>query len=445
MTLAFQGYWADWDAPSYLDRALVQSGDVDEKAAVNPTDGGKQNNQLGYLRYRHGARSRDPFAATAYFVHRDWKRWRSDFLLSPTQTQVQQVDERIGYGLRVEKNVGRTLFGRPSLLLVGAAVQRDDAATRQDRTVERRSIGQTDDVDELLTSLGVYAQEQLQAADWLKLMAGLRYSRVDYDIHDNLRAPGTFVESYDTDVFSPKAGLAVSLGSRVGLYANFATGMRSPTPRTEVRNSIGSIERVQIAETQSYEIGLTARPTTRFELLAAAWRANNSNEIRGIPPGGVQFESLGRSRREGVEAELNFYPVPRTRIYAGVSFVDAVLTTAANPLANHLPDIPEYVHKVGFETHVQRTGGWPGTLSVAADFAIYGPKDLNTLGTIRAERYERITASIAYSPRDRYRLWLGGFAYPGSRIGESAFLFNQRVGVRPNPRLSLEAGLTYTF
>lgn len=73
-----------------------------------------------------------------------------------------------------------------------------------------------------------------------------------------------------------------------------------------------------------------------------------------------------------------------------------------------------------------RSGSWPGTLSVAADLAIYGPKDLIAPGTIRAGRYERITASIAYATRDRYRAWLGGFAYPGSRLGESAFLFNRR-------------------
>ncbi len=445
MTLALQGYWADWDAPSYLDRDLVRNGTLDEKAAVNPTDGGNQNNQLTYLRYRHGAQSGDPFTATAYFVHRDWKRWRSDFLISPTQTQVQQVDQRIAYGLRAEKDVGRTIFGRPSIFLIGAAVQRDDAETRQDRTVARESIGATDNVDELLTSLGVYVQEQIQATDWLKLMAGLRYSHVDYDIHDNIRVPGTYVEAYDADVLSPKAGFAVSLGEHVGAYANYATGMRSPTPRTEVRNSVSSVDRVEIAETESYEAGLTARMSTKLELLGAVWRADNSNEIRGIPPGGVQFESLGRSRREGAEAEINWYPVQHTRIYLGVSWVDAVLTTPTNPLANHLPDIPEYVHKLGFETHVVRSGGWPGTLSIAADYAIHGPKDLNTLGTIRADKYERITTSIAYTVRERYRLWLGGFAYPGSRIEESAFLFGQKVGVRANPSISVEGGITYTF
>ena len=445
LTLTLQGYWADWQAPSYLDRSLVESGAIDEKAAVNPTDGGKQHNQLGALRYRHGVESADPFSATAYVVSRSWTRWRSDFLLSPTQLQTQQLDERTSYGARVEKSFGRALFGRPSRLLIGAAGQRDDAQTRQDATRERTLATHTDDVGELLTSLGAYAQEQLQVANWLKLMGGLRYSRVNYDIADHIKAPGTFVATYDTDLWSPKVGAAVSLGRNVGFYANYATGMRSPTPRTEVRNSIGSVDRVVISKTESYEVGLTARLATRVELLADVFRADNSNETRGIPPGGQQFESLGRSRREGLEGEISWFPVSRTRIYAGVSWVDAVLTTPVTPAANHLPDIPDFVHKVGFETHRIRSGRWPGTISLAADLALHGPKDLNTLGTIRSSRYERMTASLAYTTRDRYRVWLGGFAYPGSRIGESEFLFNQKVGVRPNPRVSLEGGITYAF
>ena len=445
LTLAFQGYWANWHAPSYLDRDLVRSGALDEKAAVNPTDGGRQNNQLAYLRYRHGKDGTSPFAATAYVDHRDWSRWRSDFLLSPTQTQTGQFDKRWTYGFRAEQTLGHALLGRPSIFLAGAAYQHDDAGTRQDQTLLRDLLRPTDNVDELLDSFGLYAQEQWQAQDWLKLMGGLRYSRVGYDLHDNIRAPGTYVSSYDADIVSPKAGLAVSLGGNFGLYANFSTGMRSPTPRSEVRNSITSVGRVDIAKTESYEAGLTARVASRLELLAVVWRADNSNEIRGIPPGGVEFESLGRSRRYGTEAEVNWYPVARTRIYAGVSFVHVRLTTPVTPAADRLPDIPDYVHKAGFETHTVRQGSFPGTLSISGDVTFNGPKPLNTTATITAERYQRISASLAYTTRDRYRVWIGGFAYPGSRIAEAAFLFNQKVGVRANPHVSLEGGITTRF
>jgi hypothetical protein len=40
----------------------------------------------------------------------DWRRFRSDFLISPAQTQVSQLDERVTLGYRVEKNVGHAVW-----------------------------------------------------------------------------------------------------------------------------------------------------------------------------------------------------------------------------------------------------------------------------------------------------------------------------------------------
>ena len=76
------------------------------------------------------------------------------------------------------------------------------------------------------------------------------------------------------------------------------------------------------------------------------------------------------------------------------------------------------------------------------ELAFYGPKDLNTVGTIRSDRYQRGTFQVGYS---QSRAGLGGFFYPGSRYGESEYLFGSRAGVRPNPRVSATGGLTVTF
>ena len=51
---------------------------------------------------------------------------------------------------------------------------------------------------------------------------------------------------------------------QIELYANYVVGMRSPTPRTEVRNSVGSIDRVEVAETESYEVGATAEADVAY-------------------------------------------------------------------------------------------------------------------------------------------------------------------------------------
>jgi outer membrane receptor protein involved in Fe transport len=436
--------WSEWGAPGYLDRAAVQRGEVGARHAVNPTDGGRIQHNLFSLRYRAGAGVSRPLEATFYAGSRDWNRWRQDVLLGPTQPQVRQTDERTSWGYRVEQTWGQFVGRRPLLFTVGTALHRADAETGQARTVRREFVAWNDDVDVLMTDAGVYAQGQVGVTDWLKAVTGLRYSRVAYDIGDNIREPGQYVAEYTASKWQPKIGLVFAPWREVELYTNYVVGMRSPTPRTEVRNSIGSIDRVEIAETGSYELGATIRPLPRVDIDATGWRAYNSNEIRGIPPGGVQFESLGRSRRHGASVDLAWWLLSETRISAGASWMNARLLTPATPGATHLPDIPEYVHQIGIQSPLGPTRAL-ARFHAAFQLSLYGRKHLNTLGTIRSDSYQRGTFRVSYAPAARYRAWVGGFFYPGSKFGESEYLFGSRVGVRPNPPMSLDAGLSVTF
>jgi outer membrane receptor protein involved in Fe transport len=295
-----------------------------------------------------------------------------------------------------------------------------------------------------MTDVGVYAQAQIGITDWLKTVTGLRYSRFEYDIGDNLRQPGEYIDEYSAAKWQPKFGLVIAPLRQVELYANYVVGMRSPTPRTEVRNSVASIDRVEVAETESYEVGATLRPTSRIDVDATWWRADNSNEIRGIPPGGVQFESLGASKRDGASVDVRWFVFSGARVYGGLSWVKARLLTPATAGAIYLPDIPDYVHQVGVQTPLGRPDTLAGRFGATFELAFYGRKDLNTVGTIRSDRYQRGTFQVGYS-QSRYRAWLSGFFYPGSTFGESEYLFGTRVGVRPNPRISVNGGLTVTF
>jgi outer membrane receptor protein involved in Fe transport len=445
LTLTALNGWSRWNAPGYLDKAAVVGGAVDERAAVNPTDGGRLQHNLLAVRYRAGAQRARPFEATAHVGTRDWQRWRQDALLGPTQPQVQQVDDRTTWGFRADQTWGQFVGARPLLVSLGAAVHRADAATRQARTELRQFVAWNDDVDEVLTDVGVYAQGQVGLTDHLKAVGGLRYSRVSYDIQDNLRPPGQFVPEYSAGQWQPKVGVVFAPRREVELYANYVVGMRSPTPRTEVRNSLGSVDRIQIARTESYEVGATFRPLRSVDVDATWWRADNSNEIRGIPPGGVQFESLGRSRRHGASVDVRCFLPHGARVTGGVSWVNASLLTPTVPAATHLPDIPDYVHQVGVMTPLGAPGSTPGRFSAVVDLFFYGWKHLNTLGTIRSDRYERGSFRLAFTPGSRHQVWLGGFFYPGSRFGESEYLFGSRVGVRPNPRVSVDGGVAVRF
>ncbi|HET7712128.1 MAG TPA: TonB-dependent receptor [Thermoanaerobaculia bacterium] len=448
VTVSAGFFKSEWDAPSYLDLAQIKSGAVKDTAVINPTDGGNLDSQLVYATYHGDPGSVDDWTATLYVSHRDWDRWRHDQLISPTTQQLHQNDQRVTFGTRIEKHFGSPIFGRPSLLLAGVAAQRDDAGTTHERTVARVFAARVDDIDEVLTNSAIYLQEQLSLTPWLKITAGLRYNDLEYELDDNILAEGRYVSHYRTNKLNSNAGVALHPFGRetVLIYASAGNGMRSPTPRSEVRNSLTTLGRVEIAETRNYELGISFRLLGGLEVQGDVFRSENTNEIRAVPPG-IEFESLGKSRREGGEVDLAWFPASRTaRLYANLSWVEAELRTPATPAATHLPDIARYVHRIGFERTLALAGGGGGGLLLGGDWAWYGRKDLNTLGTIRSEPYQRATARVTYVPPGGvYRVWAGGFYYPASRYGESAFLFGSRVGVRANPRTSFEAGVSRAF
>ena len=443
--IAGSAFASDWDAPSYLDIAQIKSGVVSDKDVINVSDGGKLQSQTLYATIRGGPGGSDEWSATGWAIRRSWDRWRHDQLISPATTQLHQFDERLTLGIRAERAFGRPLLGRPSLLIAGATAQRDDAQTMQERTRLRAVVTPVDDIDELLTNSAIYFQEQMVLTEWLKISAGVRFNHLDYELNDRRVARGTYVSSYEANRVNPNLGVALNPFGNNGIliYANVGSGMRSPTPRSEVRNSINSVDRVKIAQTRNYEVGVSVHLAAGFEIQADAFQSNNSNEIRAIPPG-IEFESLGKSRRKGAETDLTWFsPARTTRLYTHWSWVEARLLTPATPAAVYFPDIARYVHKIGFEKTVAVGAG--GVL-LGGDLAFYGPKELNTLGTIKSEKYQRATARATYVPAGaRYRLWAGGFYYPSSRYGESAFLFGSRVGVRANPRTSFETGLSFAF
>jgi hypothetical protein len=76
-------------------------------------------------------------------------------LLAPAQPQVRQTDERTTWGLRAEQTWGQFIGGRPLLFTAGVALHRAGAAPRQAHTTLREFVAWNDDVDELLTELGL--------------------------------------------------------------------------------------------------------------------------------------------------------------------------------------------------------------------------------------------------------------------------------------------------
>ena len=196
-------------------------------------------------------------------------------------------------------------------------------------------------------------------------------------------------------------------------------------------------------ETESYEVGATLRPTSRIDVDATWWRADNTNEVRGIPPGGVQFESLGASKRDGASVDVRWFVFSGARVYGGLSWVKARLLTPATP-GNLSPGYSR-LRASDWSTDT----AWPTRHAGRALRRDLRARVLWPEGSQHRWNDSKRQVSARHVPGGlfavRARAWVGGFFYPGSRYGESEYLFGSRVGVRSQSAVSATGGLTVTF
>jgi outer membrane receptor protein involved in Fe transport len=220
----FQVYSSDFDAPGYLDRSLLLAGKLNPQSAVNQTDGGSVAQQNVVLTYRQDG-TEEPITATAYLLHNAFKRWDT-FNLVPQSAdapgQALQYDNRIQTGVNLEKYFRWTLpYGMAADLLLGAGDRSDFIRARQDDTVHRDPVDQTQSVDFNQHDLFGYAQLDLTPLPWMKLTGGIRYDHFFFNIDDRTNRRAV---SPNTGVPSPKAGIAIMPLSGLALYADGAHG-----------------------------------------------------------------------------------------------------------------------------------------------------------------------------------------------------------------------------
>jgi outer membrane receptor protein involved in Fe transport len=205
-SITASGYDGKWKSTDQIPERAVDSGAVDRFGFFDPSDGGKSH------RYSLAFDMTKPvddwqLAANVYALD-----YRLDLFSNFTYAidtmdgdQFEQFDDRKAYGAHGEI-VRETHFAGMKGRLEFGVESRDDDIGRvglyltDDRV--RRSTVREDAVTRL--GLGFYVEQQLQPTDWLRVIAGLRHDRADFDVHSDRDANSGSAEGAIT---SPKLSL----------------------------------------------------------------------------------------------------------------------------------------------------------------------------------------------------------------------------------------------
>jgi len=188
---------------------------------------------------------------------------------------------------------------------------------------------------------GLYATDTFDASAALAITASARYNIAEVDLKDRLGSDLSGINRYTH--LNPSLGATDKLWANVTAYAGYSTNNRAPTAsEIECSNPLapcllpsslsGDPPNLKQVIAHTLEAGLRgqqARSGGRLGWNAGVFRTDLNNDIYGVSTlnGMGFFQNIGTTRRQGVEAGLN-YQGRHWSGYAEYSFIDATFRSA---------------------------------------------------------------------------------------------------------------------
>ena len=300
-------YAANWRSPGSLTQDEYDQHDYD--LAANSTDGGFKHRAQERVSLRVTPDSVMFWRTTLYSTQGRWQL----FLTTPPEGGITE-----GSGSQTEEEDSRYGLGGTSALTwvlphaevtLGVEGKFDHSRYENWMTTNR----DRDSAQVLLSAHQLAGAAFLQSEERVErftFTAGARY-----DILNNFSAPDGDVTASDTKgIFSPKLGAMYALVDGASLYANVSRGFRSTDGTIETPS-------LPFITAWAYEVG-TKFDKGRLSGSVALFLMDVSNE-QTFDPITLTSTSGGRSRRQGIEADLAAQITNEIRLTTDWTFNDA--------------------------------------------------------------------------------------------------------------------------
>lgn len=175
-----------------------------------------------------------------------------------------------------------------------------------------------------LLNTAAYMQAEMSPFNRMKIIAALRYDRMDYDF-DNHLPPSAFTGSPDErnyfHAWTPKLGLTYDFGHDRGLYANYSVGFAPPNI-SELYRGV-KVPVLKPATYHNYELGgWFAFAGDKGYADVSLYRMDGRNEIVSVrlADNSSENRNAGRTRHAGVEWNLRYAPIAALLFRTGGTF-----------------------------------------------------------------------------------------------------------------------------
>jgi iron complex outermembrane recepter protein len=377
--LTVHSYKTEWNAPGSLTKADWDAGNLTK--AVTDGGGNKEKNMLS-LDYSLKLNKDSDITLLGYGYNSDFTRWVGG-------ANEERHDERNTFGGRFMYNLSSNFAGFANDLVLGIDYEHSDSEARKwniqsPDTRIRASEKLSGDFNFQNTSL--YIQNNFWLTSYLKLMGGLRYENFDGDLKNNLT---NIDSSYSESALNPKGGILVTPFEGLELFGNVGKGFVLPSGFKKFET--GNLDPSDIL---SYDIGARYLPAPEVLLQLSLFRADTKNEVI-TDPITLEETNAGETRRQGIEAGIEWFILPELSFYTNLAYQDAEYkdynTAGGNYSGNDINRVPEWIAKAGLEYFPEL--GLGGSLSASYT----GERWSDAANTAREPDYMIIDASVRYA------------------------------------------------
>ncbi|KXS37498.1 MAG: iron complex outermembrane recepter protein [Halomonadaceae bacterium T82-2] len=332
-------------------RAAMDTRGYYDYSPVDIDSGQEVDQQVIGLQYEDLSAGPGALTLKGFYLHRDYQQQLAFAGGDRDITDVQNyiAYDRDYYGGSAEYRQSLTLAGLPLRYMTGVDVARQvDDRHSDDVLIDGEHVRRSQDETQQATSMGVFAQGDLELTERWTLSLGTRYDRVRFDIDDHRLDDGDDSGDRTFGQWSGSAGLSFQYLPDHQFYLATGTAYETPT-FSEFANPDGGGFNPDIEPQAAWNRELGLRGTfdngLDYDLAVFSTRVRDSLVAYENAAGKSYYRNAGKSTREGIETQLGWQFTPSWR-------VDSALTLASYAFddyrvdgqdfdGNRIPGVPE--------------------------------------------------------------------------------------------------------